>query len=152
MNWSRARELVLILVVASLAGAGAACGTANNPYIQTGPTPTATTDTFTGTLTNDPTIPVMRVTHTLTTTYTGAMSIVMTSIQPDSTLVLGFGVGTWDPTTSTCGQLLAWNNTTSPGTIIVGNALVGSFCIQVYDVGNLASGGTTTYTFTVTHY
>ena len=152
MNGSRLRQLALILVVVSLAGGAAGCGTATNPYIQTGPTPTSTTDTFTGTLTNDPTTPVLRVTHSFTTAYTGTLSMTMTDISPDASLVIGYGIGSWDATTSTCGQLIAWNNASSPGTTIIGNALAGSFCIQVYDVGNLASAATTTYTLTVTHY
>ena len=67
-------------------------------------------------------------------------------------LLVGFGIGSWDATTSTCGPLLAWNNSATPGTIIIGNALAGNFCVQVYDVGTLAAGAQTNYTLTATHY
>jgi hypothetical protein len=76
----------------------------------------------------------------------------MTVNQPDPALLIGFGIGSWDTTTSTCGPLLAWNNSATAGVSITGNALAGSFCVQVYDIGNLAAGAQTNYTITVTHY
>ncbi|MEI6667736.1 MAG: hypothetical protein WCP29_06235 [Acidobacteriota bacterium] len=153
MIWSRVRGAVLSLALAGAAlGAGACNSSANNPYLQLGPTPTTSTSTFTGTLVNSADAPIMRLTHTFTTTYTGTVTIALTANQPDAALVIGFGIGSWDSTTSTCGPLLAWNNTATPGVAIVGNGLAGNFCVQVYDVGNLAADAQTNYTVTVTHY
>lgn len=153
MIWSRLRGAVASLALVGLAlGTGACQSNANNPYLQLGPTPTTTTSTFTGTLTNSADTPVLRLTHTFTTTYSGTMTIILTDNQPDNTLKIGFGIGSWDATTSTCGPLLAWNSSATPGVSIIGNALVGSFCVQAYDVGNLAVGAQTNYTLTVTYY
>ncbi len=153
MIWSRLRGAALSLALVGLAlGSGACQNNANNPYLQLGPTPTTVTDTFTGTLNNSGDIPVLRLTHTFTTTYTGTVSIGMTVNQPDPALLIGFGIGSWDTTTSTCGPLLAWNNSATAGVSITGNALAGNFCVQVYDIGNLAAGAQTNYTITVTHY
>jgi len=153
MIWSRLRGVVLSVTLVGLGVAAGACQTnANNPYLQLGPTPTTTTDTFTGTLINSADAPVLRLTHTFTSTYAGTVSIALTNNLPDAALVIGFGIGAWDSTTSTCGPLLAWNNTATPGTSITGNAVAGNFCLQVYDVGNLTSGAQTNYTLTVSHY
>jgi hypothetical protein len=153
MIWSGVRGAVLSLALVVLAAGALGCKqNANNPYLQIGPTPTTTTDTFSGTLKNSADLPVMRLTHTFTSAYSGTVTMTMTANTPDAALVLGFGIGTWDATTSTCGSLLAWNNTSTAGTTIIGNALAGSFCVQVYDVGNLVADGSTSYTLTVTHY
>ena len=153
MIWSRLRGVAWSLALVSLAIGTGACGSnANNPYLQLGPTPTTATDTFTGTLSNSAATPVLRLTHTFSVTHAGTVSIALTANQPDSTLKVGFGIGAWDATTSTCGALLAWNNSATAGVSIIGNALAGSFCVQVYDVGNLAAGAQTNYTLTATHY
>jgi len=153
MIWSRLRGVVFLLALFGLAlGAGACTSNANNPYLQLGPTPTTTTDTFTGTLINSASSPVLRLTHTFTSTYNGTVAIALTANAPDSALVIGFGIGAWDSTASTCGPLLAWNNTATAGTSITGNALAGNFCVQVYDVGNLTAGASTTYSLSVQHY
>jgi hypothetical protein len=153
MIWSRLRGAVLSLALVGLAlGTGACQNNANNPYLQLGPTPTTTTSTFTGTLINSADTPVLRLTHTFTTTYSGTLTLTLTANQPDAALIIGFGIGSWDATTSTCGPLLAWNNSATPGVSIIGNALTGNFCAQVYDVGNLAVGAQTNYTVSVTYY
>jgi len=151
MIGSRLRGAVLSLALAGLAlGTGACQG--SNPYTQLGPTPTVITSTFTGTLANSGDVPVLRLTHTFTTTYNGTVTLTLTANQPDTALVVGFGIGSWDATTSTCGPLLAWNNSAAQGASIIGNGLAGNFCTQVYDVGNLAVGAQTNYTLTVTYY
>jgi hypothetical protein len=149
----RLRGAVWAVALVGLAlGAGACTSNANNPYLQLGPTPTASTTTFAGTLINSADAPVLRLTHTFTTTYAGTATLGLTANTPDSGLVMGFGIGAWDATTSTCGPLLAWNNSSTVGTSIVGNALAGNYCVQVYDVGNLGSGAQANYTLSVTHY
>ena len=154
MSWFRARSVFAIAVGLLLLGMGAVgCSSnANNPYLDLGPTPTATTQTFTGTLDNSGDVPILRLTHTFTTTYDGTVTITLTANAPDASLLIGFGIGVWDSTASTCGPLLSWNNTATPGTIILGNAVAGNFCVQVYDVGNLAAGAQTNYAMEVTHY
>jgi len=153
MIWSRLRNAAWSLALVGLALGTGACGSnADNPYLQIGPTPTTTTDTFTGTLVNSAGAPVLRLTHTFVTAFTGTVTITLTDNQPDTALKIGFGIGSWDATTSTCGPLLAWNNSATPGVIIIGNALAGNFCVQVYDVGNLLAAAQTNYTLTVTHY
>jgi hypothetical protein len=153
MIWLRRRGAVLFFVLMGMALGLSACQSdSTNPYLQIGPTPTATTDTFTGTLVNSSTVPILRLTHTFATTVAGSLSIILTDVQPDATIELGFGIGSWDAATSTCGPLLAWNNTGLPGISITGNAVIGSFCVQVYDVGKIPAETTTNYTLTVTHY
>ena len=153
MIWSRFGRVALSLALVGLAFGTIACqSNANNPYLQLGPTPTTTTETFTGTLVNSADAPILRLTHTFTTSVSGTLTMSVTANTPDASLVIGFGIGSWDSTTSTCGPLLAYNNTATPGVSIIGNALAGSFCVQVYDVGNLASGAQTNYTLSVVHY
>ena len=152
MIGSRLRGAVLSLALAGLALVTGACQSGTNPYTQLGPTPTVITSTFTGTLANSGDVPVLRLTHTFTTTYNGTVTLALTANQPDAALVVGFGIGSWDATTSTCGPLLAWNNSAAQGASIIGNGLAGNFCTQVYDVGNLAVGAQTNYTLTVTYY
>jgi len=151
MSWFRARSVV-VLAVGLLLGMGAVgcSGSSSNPYLNYGPTPTAETLTFTGTLDNTGDVPVLRQTHTFTTTYNGTLSMTLTATTPS--MAVGFGIGQWDSTNSTCGPLLSWNNMATPGTVILGNAIAGSFCAQVYDVGNLAAGAQASYTLSVTHY
>jgi len=153
MNWFRFRHgvLTVALLCAGVLSLGCKVDT-SNPYYNTGPTPTALADTYSGTLDNSGDVPVLRLTHTLTTTNAGTMSITLTNNTPDPALTLGMGIGAWDTTTSTCGQLLAYNNSAVVGSLIIGNAIAGSFCVQVYDVGKLAAGAQTSYTITVTHY
>jgi hypothetical protein len=154
MIWSRLRGAVSFLALVGLAlGTGACQGNTNNPYLQAGPSPTTTTDTFTGTLSNSGATPVLRLTHTFAVKYSGTLSILLKDNQPDTALRVGFGIGAWDATTSTCGPLLAWNNSATAGVSIIGSALAGNFCAQVYDdFGSLAAGAQTNYTLTVTHY
>ena len=153
MSRFRSRRVVLTVALLSMGVIVAACkADTSNPYLNTGPTPTTTTLTFTGSLINSGDTPVLRLTHTFTTTLAGTLTLTVTDNTPDSAIQIGFGLGVWDSGTSTCGSLLAYNNTATTGTAIIGNALAGSFCVQAYDVGNIPAGSQTNYTITVTHY
>jgi hypothetical protein len=68
----------------------------------------------------------------------------LSSIDPATTVGLGIG----QTSDSGC-TLLASNTAATSGTVVSAEVEVGSYCISVYDVGNLT--GSATYSLTVTH-
>jgi hypothetical protein len=134
--------LGLVLAV-SLAAAVATGGCGGTPTTPTPAAPT-TTDTFNGTLAQGGSN-----IHTFTLSQIGEVDATLTAVGPLSTLALGFVLGAYDGTncnpgfqnlSSLQGQLLAGSTTAT-----------GTFCVRVFDVGNIVAGTTVTYTVTVAH-
>ncbi len=77
-----------------------------------------------------------------------------TGITPASVTALGLGIGSYDPASKTCGLNLTQNDTSHLGsTAISGTAPSGSFCVRVYDGGNITDPSVTVnYTVQVQHY
>jgi hypothetical protein len=143
------------LVALSLAVFAASCGSPTAPTITTTTTTTTTTsttsyttvtETYTGTL-------VAGATDTYHFHATpGAMTATMTSLPSNLLPAIGFGLGTWDNTTSTCSLVVA-TAAAQQGTVLVGTASIESdFCVRVWDVNGFAAGYTQPYTVTVNHY
>jgi hypothetical protein len=66
-----------------------------------------------------------------------------------STIALGMVLGSWDGTN--CNPAVE-NDNSRPGTVLSGQtSTIGTFCVAVFDVGNITPGSPTTYTVTVTH-
>lgn len=131
------------LVLAACALAFSACGSSSTAPTTT-PSPTRTTDTFTGTLT-----PRGANYHLFTMLLPGQVDITLTKTDPLATIIIGFGI-----TQTSAGQcipvLLSFNNTAQAGAVISGTTTdIGPYCVAVYDVGNVADS--TNYTVTVTH-
>jgi len=151
MHDSAKCRLRLLPVLAVLALAVSACSNSSDSSLSTvtSPTPTVVTDTFSGSIGQNGT-----AVHPFTVTSSGYTLLAgYTSISPASVAALGLGIGSWDGTASTCGLNLSQNDVARSGsTALSGTANSGSFCIRVYDAGNLTEGVTATYTLQVQHY
>ena len=135
------RLIAIALVILSCALSG--CDDEPTP---TTPTPVSVTDTFSGAvLTNS------AQTHTFSTTTSGRVTATLKAIGADNTLVVGFGLGTWNTTTSSCSIVLA-NDAAPGGAVLTGTMTgAGSLCVRVYDVGNITAAASAAYTVEVVH-
>jgi hypothetical protein len=132
--------LVLVLLVGT-----AGCGDDETP---TEPTPTPERPTFTETFAESVTVNGAR-THPFAANGSGEIRATLSALGPNSEARIGLSLGTFN-TTGACQVVIANDNATQ-GTIVVGNAgAAGSFCVRVYDVGQLSE--TATYTVTVVHF
>jgi hypothetical protein len=129
-----AGALASLLVLLSAAGCG---------IIHDSSSPSSTnTDTFSGTLS-----PQGSAVRTFTITQAGTVSVTLTSLSP--ALAVGLGIGTPSGThgcTLTTSTSVAVAGTTAQ---IRANVDSGSFCVQIYDTGNLTTA--VTYSINVTH-
>jgi hypothetical protein len=113
----------------SLALGASACGS-DVVTTPTTPTPTTVTETFSGTLTQNG-----GVTHGFTAATAGTITASVTTISPDSTVVIGFSLGTLSA--NAC-QISLANDRATQGTVVVGTlGAAGILCVRIYDVGNL---------------
>lgn len=142
MPWrfsSRWRNLALMMSLAFLGAAGAACKDA--PVAPT-EIPASTTETFTGALARD-----AAAVHSFPVPTTGAVTLTLSSIEPaDEAITLTLAIGTWNGTTCT---VVAENKTAKLGTFVTGTALAGSFCVRLSDAGTIPES--ITYTIQVIH-
>jgi hypothetical protein len=131
------RTLVFVLLLMA-----AACGD-DDPTTPTEPTPPATvTENFSGTLN-----PNGGATHPFAAQRSGTISATLTAVAPDSAIVMGLSLGTWNG--AACQIVLANDNATQ-GTVVTALASsLGSFCVRVYDVGRLVEP--TSYELQVVH-
>lgn len=92
--------------------------------------------------------------HTFTITNSGYTLLAgFTSLSPSSVSALGMGIGSWDSSTSTCSLNMSQNDTARSGsTGLSGTTNSGSYCLRVYDGGNIPSGATASYTVQIQHY
>jgi len=80
----------------------------------------------------------------------GTITIGLNSVSPLSTMALGVAIGSWsDPS---CTTITRNDNARAGATAITGTAAAGSYCILVYDSGNVPSDWTVTYAVQVVHY
>jgi len=102
---------------------------------------TTTTDTFNGTLTA-----TGFDSHSFVVNNSGEVDATLTSLSPQSTITVGFGLG--QPTTTGC-SLFSYTESARVGSVLSGTIGTGSYCVTVYDVGNVS--GSESYTVTVAH-
>jgi hypothetical protein len=127
--------LVLVLALAS-------CGE-DEPTTPTAPTPPPTvTETFSGAVNRNG-----AVTHTFTTQASGTVTATLTALAPNSELIVGMSLGTWNG--SVCQIVLANDNAKQASVVTGGVSSLGSLCVRIYDVGNIADP--ITYEITVVH-
>src|SRR2546423_8081313 len=118
------------LTAAALVGAAAcnsseAVGTTSQTL--SAPSLAAAVDHFTGTLTQNGAI-----TFPFTVSGSGAVSAVVDSVQPDSAVVFGMSLGTWNG--SYC-QIILANDAQVQGQAIQGSvSTAGTLCLRIYDV------------------
>jgi len=142
------RVPLLILIAALFAGCGSSSDSTTTSTTPT-PTPTLVTETFSGEITQNGSD-----VHSFTVNNSGYTLLAgYISLSPASVTALGLGLGSWDPGTSTCGLNLTQSDTAHSGsTAVNGTANSGSYCVRVYDAGNVPAGVTADYTLQVQHY
>jgi hypothetical protein len=106
-----------------------------------GPDATAMTETFNGVLSAGGV-----ATHAFNVTQAGTLDATVTSISPQSSITVGFGVG--QVATTGC-ALISFTESGHVGTDLSGTINPGSYCVTIYDVGNVQ--GSVNYTLTVVH-
>lgn len=131
-----------LLALLGAAIAGTACSTQDPFESPVAPTPTQTTETFSGTLGINGAF-----THQFVSNR-GAVTATLTSVTPDATVVVGFSLGTWNG--STCSATLP-NDQALQGAVIYGTVNAAApLCLRVYDVGKVVEP--VTYEVAVVHY
>jgi hypothetical protein len=117
----------------------------NNPTTTTPTptTPTTVTDTFTGTLTKNG-----AQQYPFAVPAAGTVTASLATISPDSAIILGLALGTWNGTS--CALILT-DDTATQGTVITGNVSApGNLCVRVSDSqGNVVNPET--YTVNANH-
>jgi hypothetical protein len=121
---SRLRFLAMAVALSTVA-----CGSGTTtPTTPT--TPVSSTDTFAGALT-----PNGAASFPFTTAASGSITATLATLAPNSTLVVGLALGTWNG--NSCQILLAKDSATQ-SSFIVGQASQSStYCVRIYDVGNV---------------
>ncbi|MFN8062813.1 MAG: hypothetical protein U0Q12_26920 [Vicinamibacterales bacterium] len=130
--------------------AGLLCGciavsscNSNTPTSPTTTTPVSVTDVFSGTVNRNG-----ANSHSFTVASSGTVTATLSSVTPDSALVLGFALGTWNGTGC---QVVIASDKAAQGTNVVGTAsTAGSLCVRIYDVGNVVDP--VSYEVQVVHY
>jgi len=121
---SFSRALLAVAVVAMFG-----CGDDEAP--PTAPTPLPpVTNNFTGTLTRNG-----AATHNFTATTAGVLTATLTSLSPNTELVVGFGVGTWNGTV--CNVVLARDRAVQSTVIYANVNASGDLCVRIYDVATI---------------
>jgi hypothetical protein len=133
------RGLLFISLFVGIVG----CGDDDPPTAPTPPVSRPTvTETFSGTLTVNG-----GVTHSFNT-GSGQIIATLDALAPNNAAVIGVALGTWNG--AAC-QIVIANDSAGQAVQVVGVATTtGSFCMRVYDVGQLAAA--TDYTVTVVHF
>jgi hypothetical protein len=134
----RATRAAALACAAALFGA---CGSSTTP---TTPTPTQVTDTLTGTVTQNG-----ANTQTFTANAGGTVTATLTDLQPVDTVKIGFSIGTTIGTI--CQATLANDAATKGFSFTATAATAGTYCVRVYDVGNVTADTPVNYTVTVVH-
>jgi hypothetical protein len=126
----------------ALVGVLGACG---DDLVETPTTPTppvTTTETFSGTINRNG-----AATHNFATQASGTVTATLTTLGPDSALIVGLSLGTSNGTT--CSLQITKDDATQ-GTVVTGGvSALGSLCVRIYDVGNVVDP--ITYEITVVH-
>jgi len=130
--------MLLLVPLALTAGCG---GGEDSP---TAPAPTVVNERFSGTLE-----PSGSVVHPFRVSVAGQVDVSLISVTPDSSLNLAVAIGTWDGTTCTT---VTTNANARQGTIALsGDALIGDFCVRVFDSGKIPAGTTASYALQINH-
>jgi hypothetical protein len=107
-------------------------------------TPSTATDTFTGTVNQNGS-----VIFTFTVAQGGPVAVTLTALSPNASTAVGLGIGT--PSGTTACTLMNSTSAAIAGATpqVTATEAAGTYCVKVYDVGNLTA--TSTVTVTVAH-
>jgi hypothetical protein len=141
-TFGRATGTVLLaLVAASLLLSS--CGSGSSPTTAPTPAPEIKTETFSGSIAQGGS-----ALHAFTVVAQGTITATLTSLSPQSTVTMGFGIGT--PSGTTCALITgAYSEAAKVGYALSGTIATGSYCVLIYDIGNLSAAND--YVITVAH-
>ena len=120
-----------------------ACGGDSSSPTSTPTAAPSTTDTFTGTLAQGSSVVN---TFTVVAATGGTVTFTLVALTPQSTITVGLGLGT--PGTSGC-ALASTSENVKVGTVLSTTLSAGTYCVALYDLGNLTAANN--YTLTVLH-
>jgi len=144
----RTRRLGSVLaVLAALMGSACSDNTLSQLASASTTTTNPSTETFTGTLSQNGAF-----THIFTTTTLGAVTVTIVSLAPNSSQIVGLSLGVWTGTSCSTSPQTGGsaNDTATSGSAITLNATAaGNLCARLYDVGFVTTP--VLYTLTITH-
>jgi hypothetical protein len=135
------RGLTATVAAVAVTGLLASCGGGST----TSPTPTATptTVTFNGTLDA-----AGSTVFPFTVASQGTLTATLTTLTPQTTITVGFGIG--QPASGVCTLISGgYTETAKVGQVLSGTIVPGSYCVVVYDIGNVQV--TNDFVITVVH-
>lgn len=118
-----------------------ACGSSTT----TAPTPATAvtvTDTFAGTLTSNG-----AASYAFTTAASGTVTATLATLAPNTTLVVGMALGTWNG--NACQIVLSKDSATQFSFIVGQASAANTYCVRIFDVGNVTDPAT--YELQVNH-
>jgi len=126
-----------------LIGALLAAGCDNDPDTPDTPTePDPIVDTFTGSINVNG-----AATHVFAVPRTGVVTATLTTVTPDATIQVGFGLGTWNG--SACKMELVKDDGLQGNAVTALTNGAGTLCARIYDVGKMTES--LGYVLTVSH-
>lgn len=142
------RSIALAAAIAAAGLASLTCGTSTPPTTPPpDPNVPKVTETFTGMIDMGE-----YGCHDFSVTAVGDVTLVITSLQPLSTLTVGMGIGQPDPSIPPgCALFVQDNSVRENETLLAGNLQIQDYCACIFDVGNIFPNATVTYTLDVTH-
>ena len=132
---SRLVPVLLAVVVLS------ACGE-DELTTPTNPTPTAVTESFSGTLGRNG-----AQAHSVSTQGSGTVTATLKFLVPDPTVPMGLALGTWNG--ASCALVITKTDAVESTFLTGASSAQGSLCVYIHDVGNLAAP--TDYEIEVVH-
>ena len=138
---------VLLLGLAILAMSACSDNTLSQLAAASATTTNPSTDTFTGTLSQNGAF-----THIFTVTTLGAVTVTITSLAPNTAQIVGLSLGVWNGTACSTSPATGGSATdvaSTGSTITLNTTAAGNLCARLYDVGFITTP--VLYTMQVTH-
>ena len=131
------------LALPALGAAGCDNATDSASLASAATAPTLITEAFSGTVSVKG-----AATFSFAATTSGSVTASLRSISPDSSVLMGLALGTWNG--SSCQVVIANDATTTSGVVTGATTAAGNLCVRAYDIGKLTA--TQTIEVLVTHY
>ena len=148
MHRFRSPKVLLLGLALALAGTSACSDNTLSQLAAASTTTAATsTDTFTGTLSQNGAF-----THIFTVTTLGAVAVTITSLAPNTAQIVGLSLGVWNGTACSTSPATGGSATDVASTgssITLNTTAAGNLCARLYDVGFITTP--VLYTMQVTH-
>jgi hypothetical protein len=133
-----ARSLAAVAAAGLLASCGGSDATPTTPT-----TPVTVTDVFTGTL-----AATASMSFPFAITTQGTITATLTTFSPQTTITMGFGLG--QPVSGVCTLISgAYSEAAKMGYVLSGTITAGSYCVVLYDIGNMQ--GNNDFVITIVH-